>query len=103
MPLHVFTDNTEFYIAESIEDAAAAWEELNDQKRDPEEYDPFHQMDDDFIFRLSVEYEDFNMADPTYPQSAIIEQKGGFFAIAATCRDWCAVNVRGFFCSTELP
>jgi hypothetical protein len=99
--LHLFTDNTEFYIAESVEDAVAAWEELARDKRDPEEFGPFHQLDDDYVFRLSVEYEDFNMANSCYPQSAIIEQKDGYFAIAAPCRDWCSVNARGFFASTE--
>ena len=99
--LHVYTDGTDFVIAESPEDAVKAWEEWCSDTRDPEDYDPFHQLDDDYIFRLSVEYEDFNLSDPTYPQSSNIEQKDGFFAIAAPCRDWCAVNARGFFASTE--
>lgn len=102
MPLHIFTDNVDFYIAESAEDAVAAWEEFSAEKRDPDEYDLFHQLDDEYIFKLNVEYEDFNMNDPSYPQSAVIEEKGGFYTVGASCRDWCATTGRGLLASMDF-
>ena len=101
MTLHMFTDGTETYIAESVEDAILEWEKFCGEVRDPDEYDEFVMQDDEQEINLLVEFDEFRPTDPMYPPNAAMRRSGEYFIVTALAREWCISNGRGFFSSTE--
>ncbi len=84
MALHVFSDGeTDWYVAESPEDAAALQRELTGLKTEDQDW-TFEALPD--AASLSI-----------YPDDG---RKPGS-QVTKTCAEWAASNSRGFLCSTE--
>lgn len=82
--LHVFTNDAEWYVAESLEDALAAQREQTGFTAEDQEPSEWGQLDDDGLLSIRVDEE---CAEP---------------AVSKTCREWAAEKGRGFLCSTEF-
>ena len=98
--LKAFTNGCDTYIAESLEQAIADWEQLSGEKRDDYE-DEWSEVSLDNIKRIHVEVLRSGYEFPV-PANAKIEPSGDYSITAiATLREWAETNGRGFLCSTE--
>ena len=86
--LHVFTNEYEWVVAESIEDCEAAMNESVGATYDADDEIEWRQLDDDSTIKIWM-----NEGD--------IAEHGEGEIVEKTCREWAEENGRGFLCSTE--
>jgi hypothetical protein len=94
--LHLYTDDTDTYIAFDEKDAEKLWEENCDIRLDEE----LNRVKDTQRITYSVEPEEYNRRD--YPFFAKIERTEFYVEIAMPAWAWALQNGRGFFCTTEF-
>ena len=87
MTLHIFTDEHESYVAESLEQALKMQLELIGENYDDE--DNWHQQDDDYEIMIWID-----------DLGEIAEHDHGVLVVGSG-RDWIEAFGSGFLCSTE--
>jgi len=60
--LHLFTDDTETFVAFDKVDAAEVWKEMTGEKERDDSYDEFEQIPDSRIITIGNEPDDFDAA-----------------------------------------
>jgi hypothetical protein len=101
--LHLFTDGTDTVAAYDEVDAVEVWEEYTEDSRDIFA-DPFAQVPDREIYKISYDSCDFRHGIATRPLFSKIEPGDGYgiySRISAPAWMWALHEGRGFVCSTE--
>lgn len=89
--LHCYTDDTDTVVAESPEDAIAAWEEYVGDKWDLEMNGAWDLVPDDRKLKIWCD----GMGTPDEPDA------NGAQVIERTAKEWADEQGRGWLCSTE--
>lgn len=82
--LHVFTNDVEWYVASTLDDALAAQRENTGFDAQDQDREEWGQLDDES------------------PLSVFMDEDCSEPAVSKTCREWAAERGRGFLCSTEF-
>jgi hypothetical protein len=101
--LHLFTDDTDTFVAYDRADAVEAWKEHYGENERDRSYDDFEQIPDAERLTIGSEPADFEATKKTCPLFSKIDDGEGkeYPSISAPAWAWALNNGRGFLCSTE--
>ncbi len=104
--LHVFYNETDFYIAFDLDDAEkAVFDTVGETRLEMEgeqvKDNPFKQMKDKTEITISIEPSDYNpLKNPLFAKVKH-EKEGEYFVVTAPAWAWILASGRGMLCSTE--